>query len=48
MPYVIAIKRTSTIMSVLFGSLIFKEKGIKGRLLGAGIMVLGVILITLS
>ncbi|MGZ7107743.1 MAG: EamA family transporter, partial [Methanobacterium sp.] len=47
-PYVIAIKRTSTIMSVLFGSLIFKEKGIKGRLLGAGIMVLGVILITLS
>lgn len=47
-PYVIAIKRTSTIMSVLFGYLIFKEKGIKDRLLGAGIMVLGVILITLS
>lgn len=47
-PYVIAIKRTSTIMSVLFGYLIFKEKGIKDRLLGAAIMVLGVILITLS
>lgn len=47
-PYVIAIKRTSTIMSVLFGYLIFKEKGIKGRLLGAAIMVVGVILITLS
>lgn len=47
-PYVIAIKRTSTIMSVLFGYLIFKEKGIKGRLLGAVIMVIGVILITLS
>jgi uncharacterized membrane protein len=47
-PYVIAIKRTSTIMSVLFGYLIFKERGIKGRLLGAAIMVLGVILITLS
>lgn len=47
-PYVIAIKRTSTIMSVLFGYLIFKEKGIKGRLLGAAIMVMGVILITIS
>jgi uncharacterized membrane protein len=47
-PYVIVIKRTSTIMRVLFGYLIFKEKGIKERLLGAAIMVLGVILITLS
>lgn len=47
-PYVIAIKRTSTIMSVLFGYLIFKEKGIMDRLLGAAIMVIGVILITLS
>lgn len=35
-------------MSVLFGYLIFKEKGIKGRLVGAAIMVIGVILITLS
>jgi drug/metabolite transporter (DMT)-like permease len=47
-PYVIAIKRTSTIMSVLFGYVIFKEKGIEERLIGAAIMVLGVILITLS
>jgi len=47
-PYVIAIKRTSTIMSVIFGYLIFKEKDIKGRLLGAAIMVIGVIIITLS
>ena len=47
-PYVIAIKRTSAIMSVLFGYLIFKEKGIKGRLVGSAIMVLGVVLITLS
>ena len=47
-PYVIAIKRTSTIISVLFGYLIFKERGVKGRFLGAAIMVLGVILITLS
>jgi len=47
-PYVIAIKRTSAIMSVLFGYFIFKEKGIKGRLIGSAIMVLGVIIITLS
>ncbi len=47
-PYVIAIKRTSAIMSVLFGYFIFKEKGIKGRLIGSAIMVIGVALITLS
>ncbi len=46
--YVISIKRTSAILSVLFGYLIFKEKGIKERLIGAVIMVLGVILIALS
>ena len=47
-PYVIAIKRTSAVMSVLFGYLIFKEKGVKGRLAGSVIMVIGVVLITLS
>ena len=46
--YVISIKRTSAIMSVLLGYLIFKEKGIKERLLGAAIMVIGVLFITLS
>jgi uncharacterized membrane protein len=45
--HVIAIKRTSTIMSVLWGFLIFKEAGVKERLLGAGIMVVGVLLISL-
>lgn len=45
--YVISIKRTSTIMSVLWGTLIFKEKGIKERLSGAIIMVAGVLFITL-
>ena len=45
--HVIAIKRTSTIMSVLWGFLIFKEAGIKERLPGAGIMVVGVLLISL-
>lgn len=46
--YVISIKRTSTIMSVFFGYLIFKEKGIKERLIGSAIMILGVLFITLS
>lgn len=46
-PYVIAIKRTSTIMSTIAGRLIFKEKNIKERLLGVVIMVIGVVLITL-
>lgn len=45
---VISIKRTSVIMSVLFGYFIFKEKNIKERLVGALIMIIGVLLITLS
>ena len=46
--YVISVKRTSAIMSVLFGYFIFKEKGIKERLIGATIMIIGVLLIVLS
>jgi len=46
--YVISIKRTSAIMSVLFGYLIFKERGIKERLIGVTIMIIGVLLIVLS
>jgi uncharacterized membrane protein len=45
--YVISIKRTSAILCVIFGVLIFKETGIKERLTGSVIMVLGVLLITL-
>ena len=45
--YVISIKRTSAIGGVLFGYLIFKEKGIRARLVGAIVMVLGVLFITL-
>ena len=43
---VIAIKRTSVLMGVLFGHFIFKEKDIQQRLLGAGIMILGVLFIS--
>lgn len=46
--YVISIKRTSAIMSVLFGHLIFKEEGVRERLAGAIIMIIGVLFITLS
>jgi multidrug transporter EmrE-like cation transporter len=34
-------------MSVLFGALFFKEKGLKQRLTGSIIMIAGVIMITL-
>lgn len=46
--YVIAVKRTSAVFSVVLGNIILKEEGIKERLLGAGIMVFGVFLITCS
>ena len=45
--YLISVKRTSAIISVLFGTLLFKEKGFKERIWGAIIMVIGVLFITL-
>ena len=44
---VIALKRTSVLMGVLFGHFIFKEKDIQERFLGASIMMGGVVFITL-
>ncbi|MBR8828417.1 MAG: EamA family transporter [Gomphosphaeria aponina SAG 52.96 = DSM 107014] len=43
---VISVKRTSAMITVFLGYLIFQEQGIKERATGAGIMILGVILIT--
>jgi uncharacterized membrane protein len=43
---VIAIKRTSALMSVYLGHVIFQEKGLQERLLGAAVMVAGVIVMT--
>ena len=40
--YVFAIKRTSVLMGVVLGALIFKEGGFRERLTGASIMVCGV------
>lgn len=45
--YVISIKRMSAVFAVFWGVLIFKEKGLKQRLLGVSIMIFGVILITI-
>jgi len=47
-PYVIALKRTNGLFSVLFGLLLFREGRIRQSLLGAAIMFAGVVLITLS
>ncbi|NEO40171.1 MAG: EamA family transporter [Moorea sp. SIOASIH] len=46
--HVIAVKRMSVLISVILGCLIFKEPGIQERAVGAAIMVLGVLLISLS
>jgi drug/metabolite transporter (DMT)-like permease len=47
-PHVIAIKRTSTMMSVLWGHFLFGERGLRQRFLGVFIMILGALFITLS
>lgn len=46
--YMIALKRLSVVFGILYGWLLFKEKHITSRLLGAGVMILGVILISLA
>ena len=45
-PYLIAVKRTSVIMTSLFGLFLFKEKGLRERLIGVVLMVLGVLMIS--
>ncbi len=46
-PYVISLKRLSILFSVFYGGLLFKEKNILRRIIGAIVMILGVILIIL-
>ncbi|MGI0494242.1 EamA family transporter [Alkalinema pantanalense CENA528] len=43
---VIAVKRMSALISVILGHFLFKEDGIRERLLGAAIMVSGVVIMT--
>ena len=46
--YVISLKRTSTLLVIIGGTVFFKEQGIKERLPGAILMILGVLLITIG
>lgn len=45
-PYLIAIKRTSVILSVLYGFIFLKEAGFRERMVGILLMILGVFLIS--
>ncbi|MEO1622088.1 MAG: EamA family transporter [Cyanobacteria bacterium J06632_3] len=45
---VIAVKRMSALLSVLFGHFLFNETGLRERLLGATIMVSGVVVMSLK
>ena len=47
-PYLIAIKRLSIFMTLFVGFVIFKEKGCRERSIGAVLMVLGAVLISLA
>jgi drug/metabolite transporter (DMT)-like permease len=47
-PYVIAIKRMSIIIIVLYGAFVFGEKEVAKRLFGAVLMVAGAVMIVLS
>jgi len=46
--YVIAVKRTSIVLSVVAGRVFFGERGLRDRFAGAALMLIGVVLITLS
>jgi len=45
--YVISIKRVSILLSVLWGALLFGETGLRERLVGTLLMLLGVVAVTL-
>jgi drug/metabolite transporter (DMT)-like permease len=45
--YMISVKRLSVLIGIIYGRLFFKEKYIAVRLVGAGLMVAGAVLITL-
>lgn len=47
-PYIVSLKRTSALFSVILGVIAFKEKNIKPRLLGTILMIIGVLFISVS
>ena len=44
--YMISVKRLSALIGIIYGRLFFKEKHIAMRLVGAGLMLAGAVLIT--
>lgn len=46
--YVVSVKRSGAIITVILGALLFQEKGTRYRLAGTGVILLGVFLIALS
>jgi uncharacterized membrane protein len=46
-PYMISVKRMSLLFGVLYGAIIFKEKNIRYRLLGASVMVAGILVLAI-
>jgi uncharacterized membrane protein len=46
-PYMISLKRTSLLFSIIYGRLIFQEKAFFERLTGGLLMIGGILLITL-
>ena len=46
-PYVISLKRSNILFSIILGGLFFKEKDIAQKILGASIIILGVLMIIL-
>ena len=46
--YMIPLKRTSVLFGVIYGRILYKEEGIKERLTGAALMVIGALLISLA
>lgn len=47
-PYIIALKRSSALFSVVLGVIAFKERNVKPKLIGATLMIAGVFLISIS
>ncbi len=43
--YMISVKRTSLLIAVFYGHVLFREKNIRGRLLGAALMFTGFVLV---
>lgn len=46
-PYVISVKRMSLLFGIIYGAVWFKETNIMERLIGGGVMIVGVIILTL-